>query len=158
MCNMRRAKDTIAAALEKLHIVTAVQLCLLLTGARKGCVIDDQKGLKNVIDTHFEDDLFLYEDGLVTNYRLSKNWKWTMESVGKVLGYTKLGPFSFAIQFYVGNKSYDITNMRAPRNITASQVKKAHSWFDALDAFPTIKAKIERFEVIVRIPIKKVGN
>ena len=154
-----KAKNAAIAALEKLPLETAVQLCLLLTGARKGCLLSDEKGLKHTIDTFFKDVLFMYEDGLITNYRLPKNWKWSMESVGKVLGYTKLGPYGFRIAFEVGKngKSFDITSMRAPRNILPSQVKKAQTWFDALDAFPSIKAKIDRFVVNAYIPIKNAS-
>ena len=148
-------KALIAGVFEKMPIVNVVQLCLLLTGERKACLLYDTKGLSDIIDQHFQDELFIYEDGLVTNYRLPRNWKSTLENVGKVLGYTKLGPYSFAIKFRVGNKSYDLTNMRAPRNVTASQVKKARSWFAALDAFPYVKSKIERFEVDTMIPIGK---
>ena len=145
--------------IKNLGIESTVQICLLLAGERKGCIINNTKGLSGIIERFFKGVLFEYDD-LLTNYPLPKRWKRTWESFGKVLGYTPMGPFSFAIQFATkaGGKTYDLTSMRAPRNIIASQTRKAKAWYSALDDFPAVKAKIDSFGVRAIIPVSGLSK
>ena len=108
-------------------IETVIQICLLLTGARKACLVDETKRLYDTIEKFFAGVLYAYDGGLITNHQLPKRWKWSMSSIAKLLQYT--GPNSSIISFTYQNKDYALTSMRSPTNICASQIKKAKEWY-----------------------------